>query len=679
MKYQGGIFGAIFLIAFFINFFSVLKVQAITPSDLVISKIQITGGTGLTTHDFVSIYNKTDQALDLEGLRLVKRTKTGTTDTTLKSWTTSTIINSGAYYTWANTDIASTINADTSSSQTISNDNGIAIRQGAENTGEIIDSIGWGSAANDFVEASPFSTNPIGGQYLERINNQDTNDNSVDFQIYPPIIEEEEPTQAETNNLIEPIAKGKDIIVNELFINPKDIDNQAREKEFIELYNQGKEAAKLDGWRLEIGELVFILPYGTILGPGSFTTIRDPKNIPLPNNGATIKLFAPERVTAKQTITYKAAPDGMAWANFSSAWRWTAVATPNSTNILAQAPTANFEILGILLPNVQLRFDSSDSFVGYTPTHYLWEFGNGETSAEPYPEYSFTKAGKYKISLTIKNDYGSAQTSKTITIANIKSEPDPKPEEKIITDEPTENKSENKSEEINNKDFTLAGTAVCAPGNFSSQSFYLLPEYGEPLYEIYNSKKLFPKIKIGDQLIITGEYTENEAGPRLKTKDSNNIKIIGQTEIKLPALTSSSQLKLPPYPRLALIEGEIVSKKSPRLILADNEGEIEIYFSTGSNLKTSDFNVGEKISVLGILTNDNNLRLEPRNKTDIKINHTEEITIASLEPQTNTITLEKNVADETTNKEDKKSIFIYLISGGIIIISFLLYFMFKNK
>lgn len=654
------------------------SVSAVSPGDILISKVQITGGTGLTSHDFITLYNRSDAVIDLNGMRLVKRTKTGTSDTTIKSWNTETLVQAGASYTWANIDIASQINADTNSSQTISNDNGIALREGAEDSGAILDSVAWGSATNIFVEGAVFPINPAGGQYLQRINNTDTENNAEDFEIYPPI-EETETTETPANETV-PAATGKDIIINELFVNPKELDGHVAQGEFIELYNKGAERAALDDWRIEIGDIVYELPRGTTLTPGGFTTIRDIKNIPLPNSGASVKLFAPNRSTPSQTITYKQAPDGFSYANFAAAWRWTAIATPDKANILAQAPKAAFDIIGVLMPNIDLRFDSSDCFTNNQAAHYVWDFGDGQTSTEQYPKYRFSKSGKYTINLNVTTEYGSSQISKTITIGTIKNEEpsssksantdNKEPEEKVI------------SQTDDNDIFTSSGTAVSQPGSFGVQYFYFLPEYGEPLLQIYNSKKLFPKIEIGDQLIITGKYTERPEGPRVTTKEQKDISISGKGPVEKPELISSAELKKIAFPRLATVEGIVASKKSPRIFLSDEEGEIEVYLSAGTKLKISEFTIGDKISVTGIVTiNDGKPRIQPRTKDDIKkvtnieaTTHSEDVSIASL-PISQTALPETFQTNTETPK--KNMLLIYIVSGSVIVLGAIGYFLFK--
>jgi len=175
-------------------------VKASTANHLVISEVQISGTK--STDDFIELYNPTNQEISLDGYRLVKRTKTGTTDTTLKSFSSADKIPIYGFYLWANSDYTAILIApDAATSGSIASDNGIALRHGDENTGEIIDSAAWGAAANAFVEGAVFGTNPPAGKSLERKasatstaatmisggteadkgNGQDSNNNANDF------------------------------------------------------------------------------------------------------------------------------------------------------------------------------------------------------------------------------------------------------------------------------------------------------------------------------------------------------------------------------------------------------------------------------------------------------------------------------------------------------------------
>lgn len=170
---------------------------------VVISEIQISGGAGATNHDFIELYNPTSLPFDLIGHRLVKRTGGSTSDDTIKSWTSSAVIPARGFYLWANSSdgYAASIGADASTTDILAADNSIALRLGAENTGNIIDSLSWDSSENALKEGTEFSPDPGGNQSLERKarststvdsmsvggidefkgNSYDSNNNTADF------------------------------------------------------------------------------------------------------------------------------------------------------------------------------------------------------------------------------------------------------------------------------------------------------------------------------------------------------------------------------------------------------------------------------------------------------------------------------------------------------------------
>ncbi len=155
---------------------------------ILISSVQTTGGAKLTMNDFIKIYNPLSTPFNLKGYRLVKRTKTGTTDTSIKSWIADAFIPAGGYYVWANSSFGSLPEiSNVTTTGSVADDNGVAIRLGAENSGTIMDSVAWGAAANIFVEGVAYPLNPGANQILSRkISNgvmQDTNNNSADFEI----------------------------------------------------------------------------------------------------------------------------------------------------------------------------------------------------------------------------------------------------------------------------------------------------------------------------------------------------------------------------------------------------------------------------------------------------------------------------------------------------------------
>jgi len=49
-------------------------------------------------------------------------------------------------------------------------------------------------------------------------------------------------------------------------------------------------------------------------------------------------------------------------------------------------------------------------------TSWLWDFGDGETSAEQNPSHEYNRVGNYTVSLTVSNDYGSDELIKSVYV-----------------------------------------------------------------------------------------------------------------------------------------------------------------------------------------------------------------------------------------------------------------------
>lgn len=235
---------------------------------VIINQIQI-AGIDSTKDEFVELYNPTDQDINLENYRLSRKTKSGSQYNLLTKFP-NVIIKAQGYFLIAHPE---TYTYETepdeiySTSTSISDDNTIILYSDQGDT--IIDLVGLGEAG-EFETIS--AQNPAKGQSLKRINYQDTDDNSVDFEIInspqpknsqfqqedgdqedenqeeEPISEPEQDPEPEEENII-PYSRFTPgtIVINEIVADPAD------EGEWIELFNKSQMETSLEGWTLEEG------------------------------------------------------------------------------------------------------------------------------------------------------------------------------------------------------------------------------------------------------------------------------------------------------------------------------------------------------------------------------------------------------------------------------------------
>jgi predicted extracellular nuclease len=150
---------------------------------VVINEFAVAGTTA--GDEFVELKNTTGQEIDLTGWRLVYRSAAGTTDVAVFTFAAGTKIAPGGYLLIANSSGYTGARAAdftyTSANGLFSGTaGGLALRNGAANTGTVIDSVGYGTATNAFVEGTAAPA-PSASQSLQRNAGVDSNNNSNDF------------------------------------------------------------------------------------------------------------------------------------------------------------------------------------------------------------------------------------------------------------------------------------------------------------------------------------------------------------------------------------------------------------------------------------------------------------------------------------------------------------------
>jgi hypothetical protein len=145
-----------------------------------------TGTIASAADEFVEIVNPAGStAADIGGWRLVYRSATGTSDTTLVTVPAGTLLAAGSFYLFGGSGYAGARAADQSFATGLAAAGGsVGIRDAS---GSLSDSVGWGTAANALIEGAvapaPPSTAAPGSSIVRRPDGHDTNDNSADFRV----------------------------------------------------------------------------------------------------------------------------------------------------------------------------------------------------------------------------------------------------------------------------------------------------------------------------------------------------------------------------------------------------------------------------------------------------------------------------------------------------------------
>jgi hypothetical protein len=150
---------------------------------VVINEVQ-TGGSGGNTDEWVELYNACPNVVNLAGSKLAYRSATNSTPNDTNTLTPLNLtIAAGGYLLIANSGYTGSATPDIKPFAA----GGLADTGGAvglrDSVGTLIDSMGWGTASNPFVETATCLNGAHGQSMARTPNGTDTNNNMNDFKI----------------------------------------------------------------------------------------------------------------------------------------------------------------------------------------------------------------------------------------------------------------------------------------------------------------------------------------------------------------------------------------------------------------------------------------------------------------------------------------------------------------
>jgi uncharacterized protein YdeI (BOF family) len=630
--------------------FSAFFVQANQTDHLVISAIQITQGTGKTNHDFIEIYNPTEEDINLKGYRLVKRSKAGASDVSIKSWTSDTFIKACGWRLWASSDDPSfpnSVDADDFTKSTLANNNGVALRKGSKDTGEIIDSIAWGSAENIFIEEKVFSQNPKSNEFLVRKSDgeQDTDNNENDFEIilnFTPRNSENQGNledKGDEDNNHSPIADaGGDM---EIFVNQEiefdasdssDPDND--EISFFWDFGDEKNGQGINPIHSynTAGEFKVIL---TVSDGGLSST--DSLIVKVIETSYSQDIIINEILPNPEGSDTAAAPNG----------EWIELYNRSSQKI----NLAGWKLDDLISSGSKPYAIDSKIFI--EPNEYLvFYYGqtkiclnnNGDEVNLINPQGKIISACSYQeksdeqTSLARGKDgqwYWSVEPTPNkenlITIAEDFSEEDEN------DDENSEEFSEKESDDLKNskenpKEASISevknlakgtwvrtrGTVSAPPKVLSDKVFYISSE--ESGIQIYSSKGDFPEINSGDFVEIVGKTSEANNEKKINIYSADDIEILDADFPPEPKIIKTGEINEALEGSLVKIEGQVSRSAGNVFYVNDGSDEIKIYIRSATGIKKPKTSKGTWVTIAGIVSETSTgYRILPRFQEDVLV------------------------------------------------------------
>lgn len=163
----------------------------------------------------------------------------------------------------------------------------------------------------------------------------------------------------------------------------------------------------------------------------------------------------------------------------------------------------------------------------------------------------------------------------------------------------------------------IKGLVAVVPGILGTQYFYISDKDGRGI-QVYNYKKDFPRLSVGDPIAVSGELSQTNGEWRLKTKEAADMEKLEGQEMPEAKTISCAELDETFSGDLIAVTGEIVEKKGSSLFLDDGTDEIKIYLSQYAGINSQNIAEGDLMSVSGLVNSTKSgLRLMPRGPEDI--------------------------------------------------------------
>lgn len=155
-----------------------LTVTGTSACHVVINELSAAGPAG-ANDEFVELFNPCATDVDVTGWRIAYRASAGTMDTVLVSSLTGTIPAGGFRVYVGSTYSGGGTTDGVTGTAMAAGGGGVALRVSA--TGAIVDSVGFGTATNAFVEVAAAPAPPATGSIVRQPDGDDGDNNSLDF------------------------------------------------------------------------------------------------------------------------------------------------------------------------------------------------------------------------------------------------------------------------------------------------------------------------------------------------------------------------------------------------------------------------------------------------------------------------------------------------------------------
>ncbi len=162
---------------------------------------------------------------------------------------------------------------------------------------------------------------------------------------------------------------------------------------------------------------------------------------------------------------------------------------------------------------------------------------------------------------------------------------------------------------------TVQGIVTVTPGTFD-RGFAIQDDTGG-IY-IYPPNKV--SLKLGDEVMVTGEKANYKGLMEIKPESTTDIKVVGHKAPVQPKHFKTGEIGAKTCGLLVEVTGKVVSKKNYYFFMDDGSGKCEVYKKKYVKINMEDIKVGEELTVVGFSSQYNSYyEILPRGPQDIKM------------------------------------------------------------
>lgn len=385
MRYISHVASFLVLVSLIITL-EVPQAQAQTSPTIIISEVKI-GEKNAASNEFIELYNRTNQTIDISGWKLQKKTSTGSLSA-IASIDTCVFLPPQKHFLWANAaaiPFSSLADKTTTASLAINNTFEMINRDGG-----LEDTLLWDVNAHD-TESATRNPETLAWNFTTVLS--PTGHGAICQKTLP---QTPEPSTETLSSPSSDAGGTSTVRINEVLPNPSDTD------EFIELFNFGTTDIDLRNWSLHDASKTgrYTFKNTTILRAQSYLTLfRDTLSFALNNTHETVTLLDPHGSTI-DTIGYAKSNKDISYNFSQTGWRFSDIITPDALNQFTTPPLSQTILPKHIYKDTPTHFEAKTSD---TDTKYTWNFGDGHTSHLASAVHTFTKTGAKTITLLTTN------------------------------------------------------------------------------------------------------------------------------------------------------------------------------------------------------------------------------------------------------------------------------------